>query len=109
MAHQSFGYPQTWLIMIVADQLMSTKSFIYGQFYEKARACIEFHKRLSKSNGGHPLLTLDELLAAVLRSMSGCKNIPGGSSIKELNVFWVSSFLPTGLSCSERIQTWKYL
>lgn len=61
---------------------------LYSQFYEKARACVEIYKRLSKSTVGNPDLTLDELLAAVLRSMSGSKNFPRGASIKELIVSW---------------------
>ncbi|KAK1370563.1 DNA (cytosine-5)-methyltransferase [Heracleum sosnowskyi] len=86
------GSPVIWVSTETADYDCCKPANVYkrlfGQFYEKARACIEVHKRLSKSNGGRPDLTLDELVAAVLRSMSGSKNFPRGSSIKELVVSW---------------------
>lgn len=86
------GLPVIWVSTETAGydccKTANVDNNLYGQFYEKARTCIEVHKRLSKSNGGHPDLTLDELLAAVLRSMSGSKNFPRGSSIKELVLSW---------------------
>lgn len=62
----------------------------FGLFQEKANACIEVYKRLSKSSGGNPDLSLDELLAALVRSMSGSKNFPHGASIRDLIISWGS-------------------
>ncbi|KAL9229339.1 hypothetical protein vseg_004816 [Gypsophila vaccaria] len=81
------GVPTVWVSTEIADYacVKPATSFrkIYGLFYEKARACIEVYKKLSRSSGGNPDITLDELLAALVRSMSGSKNFPPGASIKE--------------------------
>ncbi|KAI4310841.1 hypothetical protein MLD38_035791 [Melastoma candidum] len=80
------GYPIVWLSTEIADYecLKPAGSYkkLYDQFYEKSRACIEVYKKLSKSWGGDPDCSLDELLAAVARTMSSSKTFPNGSSIK---------------------------
>ncbi|KAK4491318.1 hypothetical protein RD792_002054 [Penstemon davidsonii] len=52
----------------------------------QASACIEVYKKLSKSCGGDPNISLEELLAGVVRSMSGMKCFSGGLSIKDFVV-----------------------
>ena len=81
------GCPVIWLSTDVADYYCckpasSYKKF-YEHFFEKAHACIEVYKKLSKPSGGNPDLSLDELLAGVVRSMSGSKCFSGGASIKD--------------------------
>ncbi|XVF58899.1 hypothetical protein PTKIN_Ptkin07bG0103100 [Pterospermum kingtungense] len=81
------GCPVIWLSTDVADYYCckpanSYKKY-YEHFFEKACACIEVYKKLSKSSGGSPDLSLDELLAGVVRSMSGSKCFSGGASIKD--------------------------
>ncbi|XP_017969401.1 PREDICTED: DNA (cytosine-5)-methyltransferase 1 [Theobroma cacao] len=81
------GCPVIWLSTDVADYscckpASSYKKF-YEHFFEKARACVEVYKKLSKSSGGNPDLSLDELLAGVVRSMTGSKCFSGGASIKD--------------------------
>ncbi|XWS41226.1 hypothetical protein CRYUN_Cryun17cG0062700 [Craigia yunnanensis] len=81
------GCPVIWLSTDVADYYCckpasSYKKF-YEHFFEKAHACIEVYKKLSKPSGGNPDLSLDELLAGVVRSMTGSKCFSGGASIKD--------------------------
>ncbi|CAN1342687.1 DNA (cytosine-5)-methyltransferase 1 [Linum perenne] len=81
------GSPVVWLSTDVADYhcLKPAGSYrkFYDRFFEKARACIEVHKKLSKYAGGNPDISLDELLAGLVRSFSGSKCFSGVSSIKE--------------------------
>lgn len=58
----------------------------YDQFFAKASACIEVYKKLSKSSGGNPNLSLDKLLAGVVRAMSGMKCFSGVASIRDFIV-----------------------
>lgn len=81
------GSPVIWLSTDVADYdcvkpAISYKKF-YDHFFEKARACVEVYRKLSKSSGGNPDLSLDELLASVARSMSSSRCFSGGGSIKD--------------------------
>ncbi|CAL9757578.1 unnamed protein product [Musa acuminata subsp. burmannicoides] len=81
------GSPIIWVSTENADYecvkpASSYKKF-YDLFYEKARTCIEVYRKLARSVGGNPNLSLEELLAAVIRSMSGTKNFPGGLSSRE--------------------------
>ncbi|KAK9292062.1 hypothetical protein L1049_020016 [Liquidambar formosana] len=81
------GFPVIWLSTDIADYdcvkpASSYKKF-YDHFFEKARACVEIYKKLSKFSGGNPDLSLDELLAGVVRSMSGNKCFSSGASIKD--------------------------
>ncbi|XVF16901.1 hypothetical protein REPUB_Repub10bG0070900 [Reevesia pubescens] len=84
------GCPVIWISTDVADYCCckpasSYKNF-FEHFFEKARACVEVYKKLSKPSGGNPDLSLDELLAGVVRSMSGSKCFSGGASIKDFVV-----------------------
>ena len=42
-------------------------------FLEKANACVQVYQKLSRTPGGDPNLTLDELLARVVRFISNTK------------------------------------
>ncbi|CAB4264150.1 unnamed protein product [Prunus armeniaca] len=78
------GSPVIWLSTEVADydcrKPASSYKKYFDQFFEKARACIEVYKKLSKSNSDP---TLDELLAGIARSMSGSKFFSGSASVKD--------------------------
>ncbi|KAI5391921.1 DNA (cytosine-5)-methyltransferase 1 [Lathyrus oleraceus] len=65
----------------VRNQLVPTK--YHDLFFEKAQACLEVYKKLAKSSGGDPDISLDELLAGMARSMSGSKYFSGTASLKE--------------------------
>ncbi|XP_076903483.1 DNA (cytosine-5)-methyltransferase 1B-like [Bidens hawaiensis] len=86
------GSPVIWVSTELADydcvKPAGSYKKIYGLFYEKARSCVEVYKRLSRSTGGDPDLSLDELLASLVRSMRGSKNFPHGVSIRDLIVSW---------------------
>ncbi|KAJ0031302.1 hypothetical protein Pint_13859 [Pistacia integerrima] len=56
---------------------------LYNLFFEKARASAQVYKALSRTCGADPDLTIDELLARVVRSMSDGNNFPFGTSIKD--------------------------
>ncbi|KAK3027761.1 hypothetical protein RJ639_042253 [Escallonia herrerae] len=81
------GTPTIWVSTDIADYdcVRPSGSYkkLYDQFSAKAFACIEVYKKLSRSSGGNPDLTLDELLAGVVRAMSGMKCFSGGVSIKD--------------------------
>ncbi|XP_057547555.1 DNA (cytosine-5)-methyltransferase 1A-like [Amaranthus tricolor] len=81
------GEPTIWISTDIGDydcwKPAASYKKIYGLFYEKARACTEVYKKLSRSSGGNPDIALDELIALLVRSMSGSKNFPPGASIKE--------------------------
>ncbi|PKI39705.1 hypothetical protein CRG98_039875, partial [Punica granatum] len=81
------GSPVIWLSTDIADYdclkpAGSYKKF-YDHFFEKARACVEVYKKLSASSGGSSDCSLDELLAGVIRAMSGSKCFSSGSSIRD--------------------------
>ncbi|CAM8953919.1 unnamed protein product [Rhodiola kirilowii] len=61
---------------------------LYNHFYEKARACVEVYKQVSKRSEGKSILSLDELLAGVVRSMSLSKCFSTVASLKD---FLISS------------------
>lgn len=81
------GFPVIWLSTDVADydcrKPASSYRKFYDPFFEKARVCVEVYKRVSESFGGNPDSSLDELLAGVVRSMSGNKSFTGGASIRD--------------------------
>ncbi|XP_039683076.1 DNA (cytosine-5)-methyltransferase 1 [Medicago truncatula] len=81
------GAPVIWISTDIADYdcLKPAASYkkYYDQFFEKARACIEVYKKLTKSAGGDPDISLDELLAGLARTMSGSKYFSGAASLKE--------------------------
>ncbi|XP_028756497.1 DNA (cytosine-5)-methyltransferase 1-like [Neltuma alba] len=81
------GSPVIWLSTDVADYdclkpATCYKKF-YDPFYEKAWACVEVYKKLSVSSGGNPDTSLDELLAGMVRSMSGRKRFSEIYSVRE--------------------------
>ncbi|AEE82708.1 Met2-type cytosine DNA-methyltransferase-like protein [Arabidopsis thaliana] len=77
------GSPGIWISTALADydcrKPASKYKKIYDYFFEKACACVEVFKSLSKN----PDTSLDELLAAVARSMSGSKIFSSGGAIQE--------------------------
>lgn len=79
------GSPVIWVSTEIADydcvKPAGSYKKHYDKFFAKASACIEVYKKLSKSSGGNPDMSLDELLAGVVRSMSGMKCFPRGASI----------------------------
>ncbi|GFZ03206.1 methyltransferase 1 [Actinidia rufa] len=81
------GSPVIWVSTDIADYdcLKPAGSYknLYCLFYEKAHACVEIYQKLSISSGGDPSLSLEELLARVVRSMSGRKNFPRGVSVRD--------------------------
>ncbi|KAK6143798.1 hypothetical protein DH2020_024146 [Rehmannia glutinosa] len=82
------GSPVIWVSTDIADYdcLKPSGGYkkFYDHFYAKASACVEVHKILLKSSGGD--LSLDELLAGVVRAMSGMKCFSGGVSIRDFVV-----------------------
>nr|GMC78622.1 DNA (cytosine-5)-methyltransferase 1B-like [Ipomoea batatas] len=86
------GSPVIWISTDVAHYECLTPAPAYKRLYsllfEKARACVEAYRRLSKSCGGNDNLTLNELIAALVRSMSKSGGLPTGTSIKELIASW---------------------
>lgn len=82
------GSPVIWVTTNIADyeciKASSSYKKFYDHFYAKASACVEVYKMLSKSSGGN--LSLDELLAGVVRAMSGMKCFSGGVSIRDFVV-----------------------
>ncbi|KAK9287513.1 hypothetical protein L1049_015934 [Liquidambar formosana] len=81
------GSPVIWVSTVHADYdcLRPATSYkqLYALFFEKARACVEVYKKLAASSGGNSNMSLDELVAGVVRSMSGSKNFPDGISVKD--------------------------
>ena len=67
-----------WLSTDIVDyhclRLASSYKKFYDHFFEKAHACLEVYKRLSRSSKGNPNSTLDELLTRVVHLMSGSKH-----------------------------------
>ncbi|KAK6121283.1 hypothetical protein DH2020_044986 [Rehmannia glutinosa] len=82
------GSPVIWVSTDIADYdcLKPSGGYkkFYDHFYAKASACVEVYKILLKSSGGD--LSLDELLAGVVRAMSGMKCFSGGVSIRDFVV-----------------------
>uniref|UniRef100_A0A7N0U3N0 DNA (cytosine-5)-methyltransferase n=1 Tax=Kalanchoe fedtschenkoi TaxID=63787 RepID=A0A7N0U3N0_KALFE len=80
------GSPVVWVSTDIADYecLKPAGNYknMYDHFSEKARACVEFYKKISKGSGGNPDLSLDEVLAGIVRSMSGSKSFPSGAAIR---------------------------
>ncbi|XP_045819447.1 DNA (cytosine-5)-methyltransferase 1-like isoform X1 [Trifolium pratense] len=81
------GSPVIWISTDIADyncqKAAASYKKYYDHFFEKARACLEVYKKLAKSSGGDPDISLDELLAGMARSMSGSKYFSGTVSLKE--------------------------
>ncbi|KAL3500003.1 hypothetical protein ACH5RR_039096 [Cinchona calisaya] len=81
------GSPVIWVSTHIADYdcLMPSGCYKkhYDQFFAKASASVEVYKKLSISARGNPDLTLDGLLAGVVRAMSDMKCFSGVASIRE--------------------------
>ncbi|KAL3814578.1 hypothetical protein ACJIZ3_015846 [Penstemon smallii] len=84
------GSPVIWVSTNIADYdcIRPSGSYkkYYDHFYAKATACVEVYKKLSESSGGNPAISLEELLAGVVRAMSGMKCFSGGVSIRDFIV-----------------------
>ncbi|KAI8027437.1 DNA (cytosine-5)-methyltransferase 1 [Camellia lanceoleosa] len=84
------GSPVIWVSTEIADYdcVKPANSYknLYCLFYEKAHACIDIYQKLSRSCGGDPNQSLEELLAKVVRSMSGRNNFPRGMSVRDFIV-----------------------
>ncbi|KAI4297131.1 hypothetical protein L6164_037035 [Bauhinia variegata] len=81
------GSPVIWLSTGIADYYCLKPAITfkkhYDLFYEKANACVEVYKTVSLSAGGDPNLSLDELLAGMVRVMCESKSFTGTASVKE--------------------------
>ncbi|XP_010442374.1 PREDICTED: DNA (cytosine-5)-methyltransferase 1-like [Camelina sativa] len=81
------GSPVIWISTELADydcrKPAARYKKVYDYFFEKARASVAVYKKLSKSSGGDPDTSLDELLAAVARSMIGSKYFSSGAAIQD--------------------------
>nr|AQM49847.1 methyltransferase 1 [Boechera holboellii] len=81
------GSPVIWISTELADydcrKPAASYKKVYDYFFEKACASVAVYKKLSKSSGGDPDTSLDELLAAVARSMSGSKYFSSGAAIQD--------------------------
>ncbi|EPS62932.1 cytosine-specific methyltransferase, partial [Genlisea aurea] len=84
------GSPVVWISTEIADYdcLKPSGSYkkYYDHFYAKASVCVEAYKKLTKSSGGDPDISLDELLAGLTRSLNGMKCFSSGISIKDFIV-----------------------
>ncbi|XP_015580058.1 DNA (cytosine-5)-methyltransferase 1B isoform X1 [Ricinus communis] len=81
------GSPVIWVSTDMADydciKPANRYKKLYNLFFEKAHACVEVYRKLSRMHGGDPNISFDELIAGVVRAMSGSKNFPQGMSIKD--------------------------
>ncbi|XP_027157672.1 DNA (cytosine-5)-methyltransferase 1B-like [Coffea eugenioides] len=60
----------------------------YSLFFQKACTCVEVYRELSKSCGGNPNLSLNQLLTAIDHSVTERTNVPRGASVKDLIISW---------------------
>ncbi|KAG9139176.1 hypothetical protein Leryth_021882 [Lithospermum erythrorhizon] len=67
------GVPVIWLSTDIADYncIKPSGSYkkLYDHFFAKATTCVEVYKKLSKSSGGNPDTSLDELLGGACNAM----------------------------------------
>ncbi|KAF2293983.1 hypothetical protein GH714_006069 [Hevea brasiliensis] len=81
------GSPVIWVSTGLAYYDCIKPSYKYRRFYnlffEKAHACVEVYRKLSRTYGGNSNIGVDELIAGVARAMSTSKNFPQGMSIKD--------------------------
>uniref|UniRef100_A0A7N2L3M1 RFTS domain-containing protein n=1 Tax=Quercus lobata TaxID=97700 RepID=A0A7N2L3M1_QUELO len=84
------GTPMIWVSTIIADyncvKPANGYKSLYSLFLEKANACVQVYQKLSRTPGGGPNLTLEELLARVVRSISTTKTF----SLENIREFIVS-------------------
>jgi DNA (cytosine-5)-methyltransferase 1 len=78
------GTAVVWLSTELADyecvKPASNYKSYYNHFYEKAQVCVEVYRKLMRSVGGNPNLSLEELLASVVRSINAMKGYTGTMS-----------------------------
>ncbi|KAL4010525.1 hypothetical protein IC575_030022 [Cucumis melo] len=90
------GSPTIWISTDVADydcvRPAGGYKKLYNIFYEKANACVEVYKKLARTSGGNPDLTLEELLGGVVRSLNSSRNFPAGMSVKDF-IFLQGEFI----------------
>ncbi|XAR69644.1 DNA (cytosine-5-)-methyltransferase [Bertholletia excelsa] len=111
------GSPVIWVSTDIADYDCVKPSGSYKKFYDrffaKASACIEVYKKLSKSFGGNPQLSLDELLAGVVRVLSGKKCFSGGVSVRDFVIsqgeFIYNQLIGLDETCSTNDQPFSVL
>ncbi|KAL1212909.1 DNA (cytosine-5)-methyltransferase 1 [Cardamine amara subsp. amara] len=81
------GSPVIWISTELADydcrKPNASYKKIYDYFFLKACASIAVYKRLSKSAGGDPDTSLEELLAAVVRSMIDSKYFSSSAAVQD--------------------------
>ncbi|KAH9750483.1 DNA (cytosine-5)-methyltransferase [Citrus sinensis] len=81
------GSPVFWISTLTADydcvKPANNYKMLYNLFIEKAHVSVEVYRKLSRTCGGNPDLTVNELLAGVVRSMSDSKNFPHRTSMRE--------------------------
>ncbi|CAJ2659696.1 unnamed protein product [Trifolium pratense] len=81
------GSPVIWISTNIADYDCQKPDArykkCYDHFFEKARASLVAYKKLAKSSGGDPEISLDRLLPGMVWSMSGSKYFSGTASLKE--------------------------
>uniref|UniRef100_A0ACD5X5C0 Uncharacterized protein n=1 Tax=Avena sativa TaxID=4498 RepID=A0ACD5X5C0_AVESA len=75
------GTAAIWISTELADYKCVKPEKIYRSHFEtfsqKARVCVEVHRKLARSMGGNPSLALEELIAAVLRSINSNRSFKG--------------------------------
>ncbi|KAG9441621.1 hypothetical protein H6P81_017475 [Aristolochia fimbriata] len=75
------GSPVIWISTDLADyecvKPSSSYRESYGYFYDKATICVEVFQKLSPNCGGNPNLSLEELLARVVRSVGATRTFQG--------------------------------
>ena len=78
------GTAVVWLSTELADyecvKPASNYKSYYNHFYEKAQVCVEVYRKLMRSVGGNPNLSLEELLASVVRSINAIQGYTGTMS-----------------------------
>ncbi|KQK20551.1 DNA (cytosine-5)-methyltransferase 1B isoform X2 [Brachypodium distachyon] len=78
------GTAVVWLSTELADyecvKPASNYRSYYSHFYEKAQVCVEVYRKLMRSVGGNPNLSLEELLATVVRSINAIQGYSGTMS-----------------------------
>uniref|UniRef100_A0ACD6A8W4 Uncharacterized protein n=1 Tax=Avena sativa TaxID=4498 RepID=A0ACD6A8W4_AVESA len=75
------GTAAIWVSTEVADYKCVKPASSYRSYFEsfsqKARVCVEVHRKLARSMGGNPSLALEELLARVVRSINSNRGFKG--------------------------------
>lgn len=84
--------PVIWISTEAADYELLKPDDVYQEqyslFFQKACACVQVYRRLSKSCGGNPNQGLNQLLALVVHSMAERTNASHRTSTKDLIISW---------------------